>query len=40
MDSMKRMLVDLVLPRVDYNQVMAAKILGISRNTLREILRG
>lgn len=39
MARMKKLLVDLVLPRVDYNQAMAAKVLGISRNTLREILR-
>ena len=39
MARMKKLLVDLVLPRVDYNQAMAAQVLGISRNTLREILR-
>jgi two-component system NtrC family response regulator len=39
MARMKELLVGLVLPRVDQNQAMAAKVLGISRNTLREILR-
>lgn len=39
MKKMTRMLIDLVLPKVDYNQAIAAKILGISRNTLREKLR-
>lgn len=39
MERMKRMLIDLVLPKVDFNQATAAKILGISRNTLREKLR-
>jgi DNA-binding NtrC family response regulator len=39
MERMKRMLIDQVLPKVDYNQATAAKILGISRNTLREKLR-
>ncbi|HSP06783.1 MAG TPA: sigma 54-interacting transcriptional regulator, partial [Acidobacteriota bacterium] len=39
MERMKKLLADLVLSRVDYNQAMAAKVLGISRNTLREILR-
>jgi DNA-binding NtrC family response regulator len=33
---MEKLLIDLVLPKVDYNQAEAAKILGISRNTLRE----
>lgn len=37
--KMKKMLVDLVLPKVDYNQATAARMLGISRNTLREILK-
>jgi two-component system, NtrC family, response regulator HydG len=37
--KMKKMLIDLVLPRVDYNQATAARVLGISRNTLREILK-
>lgn len=39
MAGMKKLLADLVLPRVDYNQALAAKVLGISRNTLREILK-
>lgn len=39
MMKMKKMLVDLVLPRVEYNQATAARVLGISRNTLREILK-
>lgn len=39
MEKMTRMLIDLVLPKVGYNQAIAAKILGISRNTLREKLR-
>lgn len=39
MARMKKLLADLVLPRVDYNQALAAKVLGISRNTLREILK-
>jgi DNA-binding NtrC family response regulator len=32
---MEKLLIDLVLPKVENNQAMAAKILGISRNTLR-----
>jgi DNA-binding NtrC family response regulator len=32
---MEKLLIELVLPKVDHNQAMAAKILGISRNTLR-----
>lgn len=40
MDRMKRVLIDVVLPRVNHNQAVAARILGISRNTLREALRG
>jgi DNA-binding NtrC family response regulator len=39
MDKMVRILIDLVLPKVEYNQAIAAKILGISRNTLREKLK-
>lgn len=39
MARMKRLVADLVLPRLDYNQAMAAKVLGISRNTLRDILK-
>lgn len=39
MERMKRMLIELVLPKADYNQATAAKILGISRNTLREKIK-
>jgi len=39
MAKMERMLIDLVLPKVDFNQAVAARILGISRNTLRERLK-
>lgn len=39
MGKMEKMLVELVLPQVDFNQAIAAKILGISRNTLRERLK-
>lgn len=39
MDRMEKMLIELVMPRVDNNRAAAAKILGISRNTLREKLR-
>lgn len=39
MDRMEKMLIELVMPRVDNNRAVAAKILGISRNTLREKLR-
>ena len=39
MEKMKRVLVNLVMPRVDYNQATAARVLGISRNTLRDLLR-
>jgi DNA-binding NtrC family response regulator len=35
-ERMEKLLIDLVLPKVDYNQAVAAKILGISRNTLRQ----
>ena len=35
MQTMENLLIDLVLPKVDHNQAVAAKILGISRNTLR-----
>ncbi len=38
-EKMEKMLIDLVLPQVDNNQAIAAKILGISRNTLRERLK-
>ncbi len=34
-NCMEKLLIDLVLPRVDNNQAVAARILGISRNTLR-----
>jgi DNA-binding NtrC family response regulator len=34
-ERMEKLLIDLVLPKVEHNQAMAAKILGISRNTLR-----
>jgi DNA-binding NtrC family response regulator len=34
-EQMEKLLIDLVLPKVDNNQAVAAKILGISRNTLR-----
>ena len=34
-ERMEKLLIDLVLPKVDNNQAVAAKILGISRNTLR-----
>ena len=34
-ERMEKLLIDLVLPKVDDNQAVAAKILGISRNTLR-----
>jgi DNA-binding NtrC family response regulator len=37
--KMKKMLVELVLPKVEYNQATAARILGISRNTLRDIVK-
>lgn len=39
MEQMERMLIDLVMPKVDYNQGLAARILGISRTTLREKIR-
>jgi len=39
MTKMERILIDLVLPKVDFNQAVAARILGISRNTLRERLK-
>lgn len=39
MARMKKLLADLVLSRVDYNQGLAAQVLGISRNTLRDILK-
>lgn len=39
MTKMERMLIDLVLPKVDFKQAVAARILGISRNTLRERLK-
>ncbi len=35
-ERMEKLLIDLVLPKVDNNQAVAAKILGISRNTLRQ----
>ena len=38
-EKMEKMLIELVLPQVDHNQATAAKILGISRNTLRERLK-
>ena len=38
-ERMERLLIDLVLPKVDHNQAVAAKILGISRNTLRRRIR-
>jgi two-component system, NtrC family, nitrogen regulation response regulator NtrX len=34
-ERMEKLLIDLVLPKVDNNQAIAANILGISRNTLR-----
>jgi len=34
-ERMEKLLIDLVLPKVEHNQAVAAKILGISRNTLR-----
>ena len=34
-ERMEKLLIDLVLPKVENNQAVAAKILGISRNTLR-----
>lgn len=39
MDRMEKMLIELVMPRVDNNRALASKILGISRNTLRGKLR-
>jgi DNA-binding protein Fis len=33
---MKQMLIELVMPKVNHNQATAARVLGISRNTLRE----
>jgi two-component system nitrogen regulation response regulator GlnG len=36
MEQMKQMLIELILPKVNNNQATAARILGISRNTLRE----
>jgi DNA-binding NtrC family response regulator len=39
MDRMEKMLIELVMPRVDNNRAAASKILGISRNTLRAKLR-
>ena len=35
MAKMGKLLIDLVLPKVNHNQALAAKVLGISRNTLR-----
>jgi DNA-binding NtrC family response regulator len=34
-ERMEKLLIDLVLPKVDNNQAVAAQVLGISRNTLR-----
>ena len=39
MEMMEEILIDLVLPKVDHNQAIAAKILGISRNTLRQKIK-
>jgi two-component system nitrogen regulation response regulator GlnG len=39
MERIERILIGLVLSRVDYNQATAARFLGISRNTLREKIR-
>ena len=39
MAKMEKMLIELVLPQVGFNQAIAAKVLGISRNTLRERLK-
>ena len=36
MEQMKQMLIELVMPKVNHNQATAARVLGISRNTLRE----
>ncbi|HSE42070.1 MAG TPA: sigma 54-interacting transcriptional regulator, partial [Acidobacteriota bacterium] len=36
MEQMKHMLIELVMPKVNHNQATAARVLGISRNTLRE----
>ncbi len=35
-ERMEKLLIDLILPKVDNNQAVAARILGISRNTLRQ----
>lgn len=39
LEKMRRLLIDVVLTRVNHNQAVAARILGISRNTLRDSLR-
>jgi DNA-binding protein Fis len=39
MREMEKVLIDLILPKVNHNQAVAARIMGISRNTLRERMK-
>jgi DNA-binding NtrC family response regulator len=39
MIQMEKVLIDLILPKVNHNQAVAARIMGISRNTLREKIK-
>jgi transcriptional regulator with AAA-type ATPase domain len=39
MREMEKVLINLILPKVNHNQAVAARIMGISRNTLRERIK-